>query len=128
MSQPANRSGGRLSVSPSHSEQMKCIVSSFLSEIDPAGQAQNENGSRQAGKDNDGNGGECYVVPAADLKTQQRFHDRPPQKLRPPPKSGATLIFRAATSVKAGPFESDRSRQTPPPASAVESAVSKPAQ
>ena len=56
MSQPANRSGGRLSVSRSHSEQMKCIVSSFLSEIDPAGQAQNENGSRQAGKDNDGNG------------------------------------------------------------------------
>jgi hypothetical protein len=54
------------------------------SDRDPARQAQNEYSSSQTGKDYDGNGRECCVVPDADLKTQQCFHDCP-QSLRAHP-------------------------------------------
>ena len=40
-----------------------------------AGKAQNEYGHGETGGDEDGDHQEGYVIPEADMKSQQRFHD-----------------------------------------------------
>src|SRR5262249_16687131 len=45
---------------------------------DASRKAENENGKRQGCQDDHENGAEGHVVPESDMKSQQCFHDRPP--------------------------------------------------
>ena len=65
---------------------------------DPAGQPQHEYGSCQPGKDDDGNGRECYVVPEVDAKPSNAsmgFHPR--VLFRPGPRQFVANLGRSSS-------------------------------